>query len=80
MKLSKESQDDIITNIQRYFYDEHSEEIGELAARNLLDFAMKELGPHFYNAGVKDSIRIMTQGISNIEDDMYSLLRKEMNG
>ncbi|WLR42412.1 DUF2164 domain-containing protein [Bacillus carboniphilus] len=75
MKFPKEKKDLIIEKIQHYFYTERSEEIGLLAAENFLDFALKELGPFFYNGAIKDAQQVVEQKLTNLDEDLHSLER-----
>jgi uncharacterized protein (DUF2164 family) len=75
IRLPKEIKDQIIYKIKDYFYTERSEEIGDLAAGNLLDFVLKEIGPYFYNQGVKDAKEIFEQKVMSLEEDIQSLER-----
>ena len=61
IRIPKENKEEIIRSLQNYFYNERSEEIGHLAAENLLDFVLKEIGPYFYNQGVKDTKEMVEQ-------------------
>ena len=47
IRIPKENKEEIIRSLQHYFYNERSEEIGNIAAENLLDFVLKEIGPIF---------------------------------
>lgn len=69
IKLDKEDKEYIVSQIIEYFEKEKNEEIGNLAATLYLDFITENIGPYFYNQGVKDSIAFMSDKI----DDMYSL-------
>ncbi|MCR1834718.1 DUF2164 domain-containing protein [Oceanobacillus caeni] len=74
-RLPKEIKDQIKEELKEYFYYERSEEIGDLAAENMLDFILKEIGPYFYNQGVKDAKEMVNQKMVNLEEDMESLER-----
>ncbi len=74
--FSKQQKDAMIQEIQRYFYEERGEEIGNLAAENLLEFFKQNLGPHFYNEAIKDARLLMEQKMTSIEDDLYALEKK----
>lgn len=75
IRLPKETKDQIKEELKEYFYYERSEEIGDLAAENMLDFILKEIGPYFYNQGVKDAKEMVNQKMVNLEEDMESLER-----
>ncbi|WML44785.1 DUF2164 domain-containing protein [Neobacillus sp. PS3-40] len=66
----------MIADIQRFFYEERNEEIGNLAAENVLEFFKSHLGPHFYNEAIKDARTLMGEKMASIEDDFYMLEKK----
>jgi uncharacterized protein (DUF2164 family) len=75
IRIPKENKDQIKEELKEYFYHERSEEIGDLAAENMLDFILKEIGPYFYNQGVKDAKEMVSQSVAGIEEDIESLER-----
>lgn len=60
IKVDKETQEDMLSEIKAYFLKEREEELGDLAARLLLDFFMEKLAPYAYNQGVFDSYKYMS--------------------
>lgn len=76
LQWKKEHKDQAIRDIQQFFYDERGEEIGEIAAENVLDFFSAQLGQHFYNQGIKDSLNVVRDRLGAVEDDLYALERK----
>ena len=75
IQLPKEQKDQIIEDIQRFFYQEKGEELGLIAAENIFSFFMEQLGPILYNQGVRDAKKMVTQQLFHIEDDIASLER-----
>lgn len=73
MKIPREQKAVIIKNVQVYFEEERSENIGELGADLLVDFMMKELAPYIYNQAIEDARRLVVEKMSQIEDELYSL-------
>lgn len=63
----------MISEIQRFFYEERNEEIGLIAAENAFEFIKNHLGPHFYNEAIKDARLIVEQKMNSLEEDLYSL-------
>lgn len=51
--LGKEDKARLVQVLKDYFREERDEEIGELAAGILLDLIEKEMGPIFFNQGVR---------------------------
>lgn len=75
LKLSKEQQELMTSDIQYFFSQERDEEITEFAAERVLDFVKESLAPHFYNAGVQDAKQVVEQQISSLEDEILTLER-----
>jgi uncharacterized protein (DUF2164 family) len=66
----------MISEIQRFFYEERNEEIGLLAAENAFEFFKNHLGPHFYNEAIKDARQLTEQKMASMEEDLFSLEKK----
>ncbi|WP_405104930.1 DUF2164 domain-containing protein [Paenibacillus sp. FSL K6-1217] len=73
VKLPKEQREMITDNIRAYFEVERGETIGHLAADNLLEFFMKELGPAIYNGALSDCRTLALQRMQALEEDIYAL-------
>ncbi|MBM7554360.1 DUF2164 domain-containing protein [Thalassobacillus pellis] len=74
-KMSKEERDRMVDSIQAYFELERGEDLGTLAAEQLLDFFMSELGPYPYNQGLKDAKGLVEEKMMNLEEDILALER-----
>lgn len=74
--FSKQQKDQMISEIQRFFYEERNEEIGIIAAECAFEFFKDFLGPHFYNEAIKDARMLMEEKMSSIEDELFSLEKK----
>lgn len=66
IELSKEKQQYMISLIKDYFKKEREEDLGDLAAMLILDFIMEKLAPEFYNQGVYDSYKYLTEKIEDL--------------
>jgi uncharacterized protein (DUF2164 family) len=75
IKLKKDQQELMISDIQYFFSQERDEEITEFAAERILDFVKEKLAPHFYNAAVLDVRHVVEQQFSSIEDEILTLER-----
>lgn len=78
IKLTKEQRADMVSSIKKYFKQERGEEIGDLGSGLMLDFIVEKLAPEFYNQGVSDSSKYMSDRI----EDMISIqiIRPKLNG
>ncbi len=74
--LTKEEKNQMTMAIQRYFAEEREEEMGELAAINILEFITKNLGSYYYNQGVRDSRSIAVQRSQLLEEDLFALEKR----
>ncbi|MDF2875972.1 MAG: hypothetical protein K0R22_2655 [Sporomusa sp.] len=69
IQLTKEQQNTVIEAIKYYFLSEKDEIITDLSATLLLDFILKNIGPHIYNQAIKDTHQLMSEKI----DDLFGL-------
>jgi uncharacterized protein (DUF2164 family) len=69
IKLTKEKRDEMISEIKEYFLTEREEELGDLASNLMLNFIIEKLSPEFYNQGVYDSYKY----ISDRNEDLLSI-------
>jgi hypothetical protein len=53
IELSKQDTDEVIHSLKKYCATELDREIGDLQAKLLLGYIMKEIAPLAYNQGVK---------------------------
>ncbi|MFG6116538.1 DUF2164 domain-containing protein [Halobacillus sp. MO56] len=74
-KMKKEDREQVVASIQEYFELERGEQLGSIAAEQLLDFFMKELGPFMYNQGIRDAKGLVEEKVMNLEEDILALER-----
>lgn len=75
IKLTKEQQQMMISDIQDFFAQEREEEITEFAAERVLDFVKESLAPHIYNAAIGDVRHVVEQQFSSVEEEILTLER-----
>ncbi len=68
--LSKESKDNAIKEIIHYFSTERSEEIGVIAAEDMLHFFLQTCGEDIYRKGVQHTRVVLRQNLDNLETDL----------
>lgn len=69
IEIDKNIRKELVEKIKEYFYTERDEELGDLAAGIILDFITEEIAPEFYNQGVFDSYKY----ISDRTEDLLGL-------
>lgn len=74
--LSKERRESLIKEIITYFKIEKDQEIGVLAAEDLLDFFLEALHKDIYNKAIEDAKTTIKQSLENIDIDLDLLLNK----
>jgi len=55
VRLTGEQRGQAVVALQLHFREERGEELGDLAAGNLLDWFVEAVGHHFYNQGVREA-------------------------
>ena len=60
IKLTKEKEQDMVEEIKRYFSTERDEDLGDLSSSLILHFVIEKLAPEFYNQGVQDAQKYMS--------------------
>jgi uncharacterized protein (DUF2164 family) len=65
-ELDKEKRDYMISEIRSYFAKERDIDLGDLAAVLILDFFIEKLAVEFYNQGVADSHKYMSNSIEDL--------------
>ncbi len=73
IKFTQEEKETLIPKIKMYLNDELDFEIGNFDAEFLLDFFIEEVGPYFYNRGIKDSIDMLDTRMEEVKESIYVL-------
>lgn len=73
MKFPREQKEEMIHRIQQYFELERGESLGSIAAEQLLDFMVGELGPFVYNQAIQDARKTVVDRMQAMEDELYAL-------
>ncbi|RBA24647.1 DUF2164 domain-containing protein [Herminiimonas fonticola] len=71
IKLTPETEERLIGSLQRYFDVNMDEGIGDLKARLLLDFCVKEMGPSIYNQAILDAQSAMQDKVAELDVSCY---------
>lgn len=71
IKLKREVEERLVGSIRRYFAENLEEDMGDLKAKLLLDFCLKELGPSIYNQAIADAQSYMQDKISDVDAACY---------
>lgn len=66
IKISKEKEEYMIDAIKEYFEVERGKQLGDLASSLLLHFITEKLAPEFYNQGVYDAHKYMSDSCDDL--------------
>jgi uncharacterized protein (DUF2164 family) len=67
IQLPKDTEQQLIASIQRFFVEHMDDEIGGLKASFLLDFCLREVGPRIYNQAIVDAQRHLQDRVADLE-------------
>lgn len=71
IKLSAETEERLIASLRRYFDVNMDESIGDLKAKLLLDYCVRELGPCIYNQAIADAQSAMQDKVAELDVTCY---------
>jgi uncharacterized protein (DUF2164 family) len=71
IELPKETQDRLLVSLKRYAAQNLDEEFGDLKAKLLLDFCLKEIGPSVYNLAVGHAQAFMQDKVVDMDGALY---------
>lgn len=72
VELSKESRQEAQSSLQRYFEENLDGPIGNLAAAQLLDFVLEEIGPSIYNRAVAEVQQRLQAKLGDLETEVFA--------
>jgi uncharacterized protein (DUF2164 family) len=70
LNIKEESRRKYIDAIISYFLDERNEEIGVIAAEDILDFFLKEIGDDLYKKAVKDIKKVVKERMEDLGTEL----------
>jgi uncharacterized protein (DUF2164 family) len=62
----------VITRIQEI---EDTEQVGQIAAQEIVDIVLENFAPTIYNKGINDSVKLIQEKLADLESDI-ELLRQ----
>ncbi len=71
IKLEQETHARVIASIKRFFAEHMDDEVGDLKASLLLDFALREIGPSIYNQAVADAQARIHEAVVDLDGSCY---------
>lgn len=75
IRLTKEQQEQIIADIQRFFYNQREEDISDFEAQRVFDFVKENIAPYIYNAAISDAKYVVESQLSAMDEELIALER-----
>lgn len=75
IRLTKEQQEQIIADIQRFFYNQREEDISYFEAERVFDFVKENIAPYIYNAAISDAKYVVESQLSALDEELIALER-----
>ncbi|EEL49883.1 MULTISPECIES: DUF2164 domain-containing protein [Bacillus cereus group] len=77
VKIPNEKKEELVEQIQQFFEEEDLDTIGRFQAERLIEEMIKLIGPYAYNQAITDARKLVTDKLSNIEEDLYVLEKQD---
>jgi len=77
IQFSREQQDVLAADLQRWLLDNTSAEIGRFEAGFLLDHVSQLLGAYWYNQGVRDAQTVLARRVDDLQEALEQLEQAE---
>ena len=77
IKFTREEKENLVPKIKMYLSEELDIDIGSFDAEFLLDFFSEEVGPSFYNRGIKDALDTLDMRMEDVRESI-DVLEKEV--
>ncbi len=71
IELDKDARTAAVASLERYFLEENSEPIGNMAAGALLNFFLMEVGPAIYNQAVAEAQERMQARVAELDIELH---------
>ncbi len=74
--ISKERREVLIRETIHYFKTQRDEDLGMIAAEDILDFFLENIAPDIYNKAINDAKNTLKQSFDNLDIDLDLLCGK----
>lgn len=76
-KLTIDQRQKAIKEVITFFDEQQDEEIGVIAAEQMLDFFLENIGVQLYNKGINDAKELLKEKIDDLDIELDLLINKE---
>lgn len=75
--LTKEQRETAVSDLIDFFATERDEQIGIIAAEEILDAVLQTAGVQLYNKGIDDTLKLFTERMEAARFDAETQLKKD---
>ncbi len=79
IKIPNDKKEELVAQIQQFFMEEDLDEIGRFQAERLIEEMIKLVGPFAYNQAIGDARKLVSEKLTNMEEDLYVLEKMKGN-
>lgn len=80
IEFTKEEKEMMVRKVQLYFKEELDQDIGSFDSEFLIDFFAEEMGAFFYNRGLYDAEKAISEKVAEISDHLVQLEKPVSTG
>ena len=71
IKLDQQTEQYLLTSVRQFFKEELDEDIGDLKARAVLEFCLREICPSVYNQAIADAQETLQGAVLDLSGVRY---------
>jgi uncharacterized protein (DUF2164 family) len=71
IRLARETEQQLLESIKRFFFEQFDDGIGDLKAALVLEFCVKEIGPSIYNGAIADAQARLQEAVADLEGSCH---------
>jgi uncharacterized protein (DUF2164 family) len=71
IKLEQQTEEYLLKSIRQFFTEELDQEIGDLKARAVLEFCVREVAPSVYNQAIADAQQTLELAVADLGSVRY---------
>jgi uncharacterized protein (DUF2164 family) len=71
INLSDERREQLLLALEGFYLDDFDEELSRFRAEQILDFAIRALGPPIYNQAVQDARAFMQRKLDELDGEVF---------
>lgn len=71
IQLDRRTEEYLLASVRRFFTEELDDDIGDLKARAVLEFCVREVCPSVYNQAIADAQASLERAVTDLSGERY---------